>query len=132
MGSHDFSQHYSETTFLDKLMKYAKTAGLKVIYTALLLFYALQSPRVPTKARAIIVGALGYFIFPFDIIPDIMPGLGYTDDLGILLAALVAVAIHIDEEIKAKALRKLRSLFGDNLDNYDIKEIDEKLKMDEL
>ncbi|MFO0211413.1 MAG: DUF1232 domain-containing protein, partial [Pseudanabaena sp.] len=57
--------------------------------------------------------ALGYFIFPLDAIPDITPVVGYADDLGALAAAVAAVAIHIDENVKEKTRQKLKDWFGD-------------------
>lgn len=107
-----FSRNYSESSFWIKLKKFAKKAGIKVVYAALLLYYVLQSPKAPLKAKAIIVGALGYFIAPIDIIPDVLIGIGYTDDLGILLGALVSVAMYADKEVREKAKLKIEEWFG--------------------
>src|SRR5690606_41277761 len=63
-----------------------------------------------------IVGALGYFILPFDLIPDIAVGVGYVDDLGVLTAALISVAMYIDNDIKNQAKSKLADWFGDDAD----------------
>jgi uncharacterized membrane protein YkvA (DUF1232 family) len=114
------SKHYSEDKFWEKLKRYAKKAGSSVVYAVLLLYYTLQKPEVPTKAKATIIGALGYFIFPFDLIPDVMVGVGYTDDLGALGIALFQVAIYIDNEIKQKAKEKLIEWFGEGVDTSDI------------
>jgi hypothetical protein CLOST_1278 len=51
-------------------------SAVKVVYQALLLYYVAQSPTCPPKIKAGIIGALGYLISPFDLIPDIMPGIG--------------------------------------------------------
>lgn len=121
-----FISEYSEDSFWDKINKFAQKAGVKVIYSALLLYYALQNPNIPTKIKTIILGALGYFISPIDVIPDIMPVVGYTDDFGVLLAALAIVAFYIDEESKQKAKAKIIDWFGEkSLDG--IAEVDEKL-----
>jgi uncharacterized membrane protein YkvA (DUF1232 family) len=49
--------------------------------------YALGHYRsIPWKALLLITGAILYFIMPLDLIPDLIPGLGFTDDVGILLA----------------------------------------------
>jgi uncharacterized membrane protein YkvA (DUF1232 family) len=120
-----YGRNYSESSFWIKLKRFAKKAGIKVVYAALLLFYVLQSPNVPLKAKAIIIGALGYFIAPIDIIPDILLGIGYTDDLGILLGALVSVAMYVDKDVKYKAGIKITEWFGSDTQN-DVKEIDAK------
>lgn len=114
------SKNYSDEKFWDKLKKFAKKAGASVVYAVLLLYFTLQKPQVPAKAKAIIIGALGYFILPFDLIPDIAVGLGYTDDLGALGVALLQVAMYIDDDIKQKAKEKLKDWFGDTVDTSDI------------
>jgi uncharacterized membrane protein YkvA (DUF1232 family) len=113
-------KHFSDDKFWGKLKKFAKKAGSSVVYAVLLLYYTLQKPEVPVKAKAIIIGALGYFILPIDLIPDVMIGLGYTDDLGALGVALFQVAMYIDEDIKKQAKDKLKDWFGDNVDTSDI------------
>lgn len=114
------SKNYSDDKFWEKLKKFAKKAGSSVVYAVLLLYYTLQKPQVPAKAKAIIIGALGYFILPFDLIPDIAVGLGYTDDLGALGIALLQVAMYIDDDIKQKAKEKLKDWFGETVDTSDI------------
>lgn len=93
-----------------------KKAGSSVVYAVLLLYFTLQKPEVPVKAKTIIIGALGYFFLPLDLIPDIAIGVGYTDDIGALGVALLQVAMYIDEDIKKKAKEKLKEWFGDNVD----------------
>ncbi len=90
----------------------------------LLLYYTLQKPNVPKKVKATIIGALGYFILPLDLIPDFLVGIGYTDDLGALGLALFQVAMYIDDDIKSKARLKLTEWFGNKVDTT---EIDKKI-----
>ncbi|GAA5416881.1 hypothetical protein Pryu01_01920 [Paraliobacillus ryukyuensis] len=79
----------------------------------------------PIVLKAIIVGALGYFILPLDIIPDLAVGVGYTDDLSAVIFALFQVALYVDDGIEIQAKGKLKKLFGENVDTSDI---DSKLK----
>jgi len=97
-----------------KLKRCARVAGLKVVYAVLLLYFTLQNPKVPIKAKAIIIGALGYFVAPLDVIIDAAPLAGYTDDLATLMAALGAVAMYIDKSTKIKAQAKLKEWYGRN------------------
>jgi uncharacterized membrane protein YkvA (DUF1232 family) len=113
-------KHYSETKFWSKLKKYGKKAGSSVVYAVLLLYFTLQKPEVPAKTKAIIIGALGYFILPLDLIPDLAVGVGYTDDLGALGLALLQVAMYIDQDIKDQAKQKLVEWFGDQVDTSDV------------
>ena len=41
------------------------------------------------------LAALGYFVLPVDVIPDFVLGLGFTDDIAVLTAAITAVSAHI-------------------------------------
>ncbi|CAI9393312.1 YkvA family protein [Niallia sp. Sow4_A1] len=113
-------KHYSEEKFWKKLARFGKKAGSSVVYAVLLLYYTLQKPNVPKKVKATIIGALGYFILPIDLIPDFLVGIGYTDDLGALGIALLQVAMYIDDDIKSKARTKLAEWFGNKVDTTDI------------
>ena len=116
-----YEQHYNESSFWNKVLSMAKKAGLKLIYLALLLYYTLESRNVSKTDKAIIIGALGYFILPFDVIPDYIPFIGYTDDMTILYYAYNKVKTNINDHIREKAKNKLDSLFG----QYDSNEIAE-------
>ena len=105
------SRSFDESGFWSKVAGAVKTAGREVIEKALWLYYAAQRPETPVWAKTAIYTALGYFILPFDLIPDFLPG-GYVDDLGVLTTALGTVAMYIDEEVKRKASVKLREWFG--------------------
>ncbi|MFH1114726.1 MAG: YkvA family protein [Pseudomonadota bacterium] len=84
-----FRKHYSESDFWSRLKGRAKKLGKGGLKHALTLYYTLNEPNVPTWAKTVIIGALGYFIFPLDAIPDFVPFVGLTDDLGVLTAARV-------------------------------------------
>ncbi|MFT0213027.1 YkvA family protein [Pseudomonas sp. F1_0610] len=103
MQSPHYDQTYTDSGFWAKVKRYAKTAGKAVLEPALQMYYALQDADTPAWAKATIIGALGYFISPLDLIPDMLPVVGYSDDLTVLLAAITAVAKYIKHEHKAKA-----------------------------
>lgn len=58
-------------------------------------YYCAMDSETPTKVRATLLGALAYFILPLDFIPDIILGVGFTDDAAILAAAIATVSSHI-------------------------------------
>lgn len=120
----NFSKHYSENGLWNKVKKYSKKVGSTAVYAILLLYFVLQKEDVPAKNKVIIIGALGYFISPIDLIPDAIPAVGYTDDIAVLLAALWQVAMYIDADVKNKAKEKLKDWFGDDIDTSDV---DDKL-----
>ena len=115
MDQSKYGKHFSKEAFFKKVGKYAKEAGVKAVYSGLLLYYAFESPNTPKRAKAIIVGALGYLIFPVDVVTDILPVVGFVDDLGVLGFALAQVAMSIDDAVKQKAKEKLKDLFGESV-----------------
>lgn len=123
----EYTKAYSDESFWDKVQKLALSAGIKVIYAGLLLFYALKEPATPAWAKGVIVGALGYFISPIDAIPDYVPVAGYTDDMGVLVLALATVAMYINDNVKSQARKKIMDWFP-NASEDEFSDIDEKLK----
>ena len=103
---------YSGERLWHALKKVAAAAGRKTLLTALVLFYCLKDKDTPTWAKGVIVGALGYLILPADLIPDILPGAGYGDDWGAIVAALGTVAAYIKDEHKARAHAQVERLLG--------------------
>ena len=106
-----YRENYSEDEFWSKVRRFAKVAGKRVVETSLQLYYAAESPNTPPKAKGVIYGALAYFISPVDFLPDLLPGVGYTDDLTVLVAALGVVASHITPEIKQRAAQQVEKWF---------------------
>ena len=116
-----YASKFSPSDFVDKVSRIAKRAGAKLVYAALILYYTLQSENVSKTDKALIVGALGYMISPIDAIPDAIPIVGLTDDLGVLIYVLRKVWVNVEPDIKAKAKEKLYKWF----DEDEIKELDE-------
>ena len=108
----EYQQHYTEPKFWEKLKRSAAHAGREVVTKALQLFYAAQSPTMALREKAVVYGALGYFILPFDVIPDVLAGMGYADDLSVLALAFATVSKHITPEVRAKAEAKAAEWFG--------------------
>ncbi len=104
--------NYSDETFWAKIQKFALTAGKELVEKALTLYYTAQNPNVPGWAKGVVIGALTYFISPIDAIPDVLVGIGFTDDLGVLLAAMATVSVYINPETKEQAKQKMKDWFG--------------------
>ncbi|PLX38301.1 MAG: hypothetical protein C0606_08805 [Hyphomicrobiales bacterium] len=58
-------------------------------------YFCAMDPATPRRVRLTLMGALAYFVLPVDAIPDFLLGVGYTDDAGVLMAAIAAVSAHI-------------------------------------
>ena len=109
LSSH--AESYSEDSFWEKIKGYAQKIGSAGLYYALVLYYMATDDKVPLPQKAIIMGALGYLILPIDVIPDTLLGVGFTDDIGVMLTALRAVRDNISLEHLEAAEQKLREWF---------------------
>ena len=96
---------------MTKISRFAKKAGLNTTYYVLLLYQMIISGKTPLKYKAIVIGALGYFICPIDLIPDIMIGTGFLDDASILMFALSTISDCITPEVRMDARNKLHQIF---------------------
>ena len=105
-----YEQHYNDSSFLDKVTKYGKLIGINALYKAVQLWFVMQKPDVPAATKAVIMGALGYLIAPLDFLPDLMPVLGYTDDLVAITFALIKVQGYIDDEVERKSKKLLAKI----------------------
>ena len=70
-------------------------------------YYCAFDQATPLQVKMALIGALAYFVLPFDIVPDMMPLLGFTDDAAILLTALRMVTAHVRPEHREAARRAL-------------------------
>jgi uncharacterized membrane protein YkvA (DUF1232 family) len=82
-------------------------AELPFVEDLLTAYYCAFDRETPREVQAVLVGALAYFVLPFDIIPDMLPVLGYTDDAAVLAAAIRLVAKHIQPQHREAARRVL-------------------------
>ncbi|MEX0583496.1 MAG: YkvA family protein [Sneathiella sp.] len=66
-------------------------------------FYCAIDGKSPAFVKAVLFGALAYFIMPADVIPDFLVGVGFTDDASVLMAAMATVQKYINDEHREKA-----------------------------
>ena len=76
-------------------------------------YYCARDGATPLQVKAVIMGALAYFVIPTDMIPDFIAGLGFGDDATVFLFAWQAVGKHITEAHRDKARRALANLRGE-------------------
>lgn len=123
----EYTEAYSEASYWQKLKGFASKAGREVVERSLQLYYAAQGEDTPLWAKTVIYGALGYFISIIDAVPDITPIVGYTDDLGVLVAALAAVAVNVTPEVKEQAKEKAVDWFGPEPEQENVAEEDDSI-----
>jgi uncharacterized membrane protein YkvA (DUF1232 family) len=87
----------SEGEVREKFWRTAKKAARHVPFMDEVVagYYCALDSNTPLRAKAILLAALGYFVLPADTIPDIVLGLGFTDDVAVLTAAITAVRAHM-------------------------------------
>ena len=73
-------------------------------------YHCAMDPKTPLASRGILLAALAYFVLPFDIVPDFILGLGFTDDIAVLWAAFRTVSQNITPEHYEKARETLGDL----------------------
>src|SRR4029434_1413344 len=78
-------------------------AQLSVAEGLLAAYYCAFDKETPRHVQAALLGAVAYFILPFDFMPDMLPLLGFTDDAAVLATAIRMVAVHITQEHREAA-----------------------------
>ena len=94
--------------FWTKARKFA--AQLPFAEDLLAAYYCAFDRDTPLQVKAALIGALAYFVLPFDAVPDVLPFLGFADDAAILATALRMVANHLTPAHRAAAKRTLDAL----------------------
>ena len=106
-----YTNDFSDGKFWSKMKEVAKKIGLKATSYALILYYVLQKKEVPLADKMLITGCLGYFILPLDLVPDLIPAMGYSDDVVGMLFAIKRCMNYVDDEIKENVSNRLISWF---------------------
>ena len=70
-------------------------------------YYCALDPTTPTRVRAMLLATLAYFVLPFDVIPDMLPVIGFADDAALLAATIALVSSHITSAHRAAAARAI-------------------------
>jgi len=114
----DFSVEFEPTDRLAKdpeslrrrfWIKLKKVVGkLPFAEDLLAAYYCAFDRQTPRHVQAALLGAIAYFILPFDFIPDMLPVLGFTDDAAILATAIRLVSAHILPEHRKAARAALK------------------------
>src|SRR5437868_10220469 len=92
-----------------------KRVAAKIPFTEDLLaaYYCAFDRQTPRHVQVALIGALAYFILPFDFVPDFLPILGFTDDAAVLATAIRMVATNIREDHRAAARAALARGLGE-------------------
>lgn len=112
----EFGKNFSESDLWKKVAEVASKVGQNLLYIVLVLFHGVSDSSL--KDKTMILGALGYFILPADVIPDILP-MGFSDDMAALLAVYNTVKGSLNPIAHQKAGEQIREWFEDaNVDEF--------------
>lgn len=99
-----YQKHFDKNVALKLLVKLRKATRNKpkviagatgaIVVTLGSLISALDNPETPTHMKALIIGAIGYIVLPLDLIPDLTPVIGYSDDLASAAGVVAGVAAY--------------------------------------
>jgi uncharacterized membrane protein YkvA (DUF1232 family) len=94
-----------EAGVLSEFWARIRTLGRKLPFAEDIVAAALcaTDPATPSRVKLLIVGALAYFVMPFDGIPDFLPIIGFTDDAAVIAATIAAIRAHMTDEHWARA-----------------------------
>lgn len=104
--------HYTPVSFWSKVRRFGTALGHRTLRIVFTLYHCLQDPDTPAWAKTTILAALGYFILPADLVPDLIPGAGLADDAAALASALAVTATHVKPEHRERARRQVEQWFG--------------------
>ena len=98
-----------ESEVREKFWKTVRKAARQVPFMedVVAAYYCALDTRTPLRAKGILLAALAYFVLPADTIPDVIIGLGFTDDVAVLTAAIAAIRAHLTPAHQAAARRAL-------------------------
>ncbi|EIT7124858.1 DUF1232 domain-containing protein [Vibrio parahaemolyticus] len=99
-----------EKTFWRKMKGSVKKAGEEIAVMGIKSWLAMTDSNTAVRHKAILGVALAYFVLPTDMVPDVLAGVGFTDDMAALTLAANSVGNAITKEHEAQAREKLNSM----------------------
>ena len=68
-------------------------------------YFCAFDRATPRRVQVALIGALAYFVLPFDFVPDMLPLIGFTDDAAVLATVIRLVSVHIGPQHRDAARR---------------------------
>lgn len=93
------------------LWRLLRRGGRAVALPALECLELLLDAHTPVQVRMTMLAALTYLLLPLDLVPDLIPVAGFSDDLVALTALLAACSAHRTEAVQRRARRRLDRWF---------------------
>lgn len=77
---------------------------------AVSVWYCARDPETPAPAKGMMLAALAYFVMPVDAIPDVLAGVGFTDDAAVIAAVIALLRANLKDRHRVKAREALERL----------------------
>ena len=91
--------------------KLARTAArIPFAREAVSVWYCARDPETPAPAKGMMLAALAYFVMPVDAIPDVLAGVGFTDDAAVIAAVIALLRVNLKDRHRIKAREALEPL----------------------
>jgi uncharacterized membrane protein YkvA (DUF1232 family) len=102
---HQFSIEKNEKYVKKGFWAKTKEISAKVpfVLDSVAMYYCALDQKTPIWAKGVAMAALAYVINPFDVMPDAIPALGFTDDAAAIMAAVKTMDKHVTDDHKKKA-----------------------------
>ena len=98
----NYKAYFSAESLIKKINSLSGGGYCELIKKALTLYVLLIDGEVPASVKLLIIASLGYFICPVDVIPDVLPVVGYSDDLSIIATLLSQLESFVSLKVKSE------------------------------
>lgn len=117
-----YIKYYNEHDLNKKVLNFGKIIGTKVVNWVLILTILISDKNIPLRARLMFIASLGYLILPADLITDLLPVIGFTDDIAFLSYVISSATDYITPDVKEKANNKMRAWLNEEAEDAEIAE----------
>jgi uncharacterized membrane protein YkvA (DUF1232 family) len=112
--------YYDEGELKSFMKATARKLGKYIAYYVMIMVTLIGDPTVPNKAKLTFMAAIGYLILPTDLVADILPFIGFTDDIAFLTYVISSATDYITPGIKDEARVKLKKWLSIDIEDADI------------
>ena len=116
----EYLKYYDELELKDKLKIIGNKIGSKILFYVLIMVVLISDNKIPIKVRLVFMAALGYLILPTDLVADLLPVVGFTDDIAFLSYAISNAREYITPEVTSKAKDKLGKWINNEAEEAEI------------
>jgi len=116
----EYLKYYDELELKDKLKIIGNKIGSKILLYVLIMVILISDKKIPIKIRLVFMAALGYLILPTDLVADLLPVVGFTDDIAFLSYAISNAREYITPEVTNKAKDKLGKWINNKAEEAEI------------